>query len=228
MILIRRYILRYRKTKNYKEKLAELEGKTYIHIDEKSRPNWKYTYPESKPLMIEIGCGKAGFLLELVKRNPEINYVGVEKNEALMLEAATIAEEQNLNNIKFISFDANEIENYFEKESVSRIYLNFSDPWPKIRHSRRRLTSRGFLEKYANILRENKEIIFKTDNKNLFEFTLLELSLRKDKLISIDIDLHSKQYEIEDERLVLTEYEKRFMEQELPIYRLEAQLLGNK
>ena len=115
-----------------------------------------------------------------------------------------------------------------EKEAVSRIYLNFSDPWPKIRHSRRRLTSRGFLEKYANILRENKEIIFKTDNKNLFEFTLLELSLRKDKLISIDIDLHSKQYEIEDERLVLTEYEKRFMEQELPIYRLEAQLLGNK
>lgn len=219
--------MRYRKTKNYKEKVAELEGKTYISLDEENRPNWNTIYSDSKPLMLEIGCGKAGFLLELVKRNPDINYVGVEKNEAIMLEAAMIAANENLNNVKFISFDANEIDKYFERDSVSRIYLNFSDPWPKIRHARRRLTSRGFLEKYSTILKGEKELIFKTDNKNLFEFTLLELSIRSDKLISVDIDLHAKQYEELDERLVLTEYEKRFMAQKLPIYRLEAQLLGN-
>ena len=110
---------------------------------------------------------------------------------------------------------------------VCRIYLNFSDPWPKARHHRRRLTSRCFLSKYTEVLNESKSLIFKTDNRNLFEFTLLELSARKDSLISVDLDLHSKDFEPDDERLILTEYEKRFMAQKLPIYRLEAQLLGN-
>lgn len=218
--------MRYRKTKNYKEKLADLDGKTYIHMEEKTKMKWQSSYMDSKPVMLEIGCGKGGFLLELARRNKDINYIGVEKNEALLLEAAITAMDENLSNIKFTSFDANNIEDYFETNSMARIYLNFSDPWPKMRHSKRRLTSRGFLEKYASILSQSKEIIIKTDNKNLFEFTLLELSQRFDRLISVNIDLHANKYDEKDERLVLTEYEKRFMAQKLPIYRLEAQLLG--
>ncbi len=187
----------------------------------------KGVYTDDFPLMLEIGCGKGGFLLELARRNPKINYLGIEKNQALLLNAVTTAFEEELKNIKFASLDANEIEEYFEKGDISRIYLNFSDPWKKNRHSRRRLTSRNFLCKYKEILDESKSLVFKTDNKNLFEFTLLELSERKDRLISVDLDLHSKVFEADDERFILTEYEKRFMEKNLPIYRIEVRLLGN-
>ncbi len=203
------------------------DGVTYIDLSLKEDIDFNDVYINRQPLMLEIGCGKGGFLLELARRNPQINYLGVEKNEALLLEAVTKAREEDLHNIKFVSFDANNIEAYFKKGHVCRVYLNFSDPWPKARHYRRRLTSRCFLNKYTEILDKDKSLIFKTDNRNLFEFTLLELSARKDSLISIDLDLHSKEYQDDDERLVLTEYEKRFMAQKLPIYRLEAKLLGN-
>ncbi|CBH22055.1 tRNA (guanine-N(7)-)-methyltransferase (tRNA(m7G46)-methyltransferase) [Acetoanaerobium sticklandii] len=219
--------MRYRKAKNYKEKMSVFEGKTYIDLSLITKLDIKEAYANNQPLMLEIGCGKGGFLLELARRNPEVNYLGIEKNDALLLEAVTKAFEENLDNIKFVSFDASKIEDYFTKGDVCRIYLNFSDPWPKARHHRRRLTSRCFLSKYTEVLNESKSLIFKTDNRNLFEFTLLELSARKDSLISVDLDLHSKDFESDDERLILTEYEKRFMAQKLPIYRLEAQLLGN-
>lgn len=219
--------MRYRKAKNYKEKLSVFEGKTYIDLSSITKLDIKEAYTKNQPLMLEIGCGKGGFLLELARRNPEMNYLGIEKNDALLLEAVTKASEENLDNIKFVSFDASKIEDFFAKGDVCRIYLNFSDPWPKARHHRRRLTSRCFLSKYTEVLNESKSLIFKTDNRNLFEFTLLELSARKDSLISVDLDLHSKDFEPDDERLILTEYEKRFMAQKLPIYRLEAQLLGN-
>ena len=219
--------MRYRKAKNYKEKLSVFEGKTYIDLSSITKLDIKEAYTKNQPLMLEIGCGKGGFLLELARRNPEVNYLGIEKNDAILLDTVIRASEENLDNIKFVSFDASKIEDFFTKGDVCRIYLNFSDPWPKARHHRRRLTSRCFLSKYTEVLNESKSLIFKTDNRNLFEFTLLELSARKDSLISVDLDLHSKHFEPDDERLILTEYEKRFMAQKLPIYRLEAQLLGN-
>ena len=114
--------MRYRKTKNYKEKLADLDGKTYIHMEEKTKMKWQSSYMDSKPVMLEIGCGKGGFLLELARRNKDINYIGVEKNEALLLEAAITAMDENLSNIKFTSFDANNIEDYFEKLNLLYIF----------------------------------------------------------------------------------------------------------
>ena len=186
--------MRYRKAKNYKEKLSVFEGKTYIDLSSITKLDIKEAYTKKQPLMLEIGCGKGGFLLELARRNPEVNYLGIEKNDALLLEAVTKASEENLDNIKFVSFDASKIEVFFNKGDVCRIYLNFSDPWPKARHHRRRLTSRCFLSKYTEVLNESKSLIFKTDNRNLFEFTLLELSARKDSLISVDLDLHSKDF----------------------------------
>ena len=220
--------MRVRKRKGAEEYL-ENSPQTVILNPEVTKGRWHDVFGNENPIHIEVGSGKGAFITGMALKNPGINYIGIDIQVSVLSYALDkVLDNGVVQNVKLLLVDGSDLSNYFAEEEVSLIYLNFSDPWPKIRHSRRRLTSRGFLEKYANILRENKEIIFKTDNKNLFEFTLLELSLRKDKLISIDIDLHSKQYEIEDERLVLTEYEKRFMEQELPIYRLEAQLLGNK
>jgi tRNA (guanine-N(7)-)-methyltransferase (EC 2.1.1.33) len=138
--------LRYRKAKNYKEKLSVFEGKTYIDLSSITKLDIKEAYTKNQPLMLEIGCGKGGFLLELARRNPEVNYLGIEKNDALLLEAVTKVSEENLDNIKFVSFDASKIEDFFAKGDVCRIYLNFSDPWPKARHHRRRLTSRCFFK----------------------------------------------------------------------------------
>ena len=188
---------------------------------------WKEVFGNDNPIHIEIGMGKGTFITTLAGMNPDINYVGIEKYSSVLLRAVEKQDELQLPNLRFIRMDAENINEVFGVDEVDRIYLNFSDPWPKARHHRRRLTSRCFLSKYTEVLNESKSLIFKTDNRNLFEFTLLELSARKDSLISVDLDLHSKDFEPDDERLILTEYEKRFMAQKLPIYRLEAQLLGN-
>ena len=107
--------MRYRKAKNYKEKLSVFEGKTYIDLSSITKLDIKEAYTKNQPLMLEIGCGKGGFLLELARRNPEVNYLGIEKNDALLLEAVTKASEENLDNIKFVSFDASKIEVFFNK-----------------------------------------------------------------------------------------------------------------
>lgn len=104
--------MRYRKAKNYKEKLSVFEGKTYIDLSSITKLDIKEAYTKNQPLMLEIGCGKGGFLLELARRNPEVNYLGIEKNDALLLEAVTKASEENLDNIKFVSFDASKIEDF--------------------------------------------------------------------------------------------------------------------
>ena len=219
--------MRYRKPKNYKDKLIKYYGSVVIESPENCKGRWRDVFGNDNPIYVEAGMGKGNFLMEHAARNPHVNYIGIEKIEPLLIGASERVQDLKLSNIRLLSINANFIEDYFEESEVSGIYLNFSDPWPKARHHRRRLTSRCFLSKYTEVLNESKSLIFKTDNRNLFEFTLLELSARKDSLISVDLDLHSKDFEPDDERLILTEYEKRFMAQKLPIYRLEAQLLGN-
>lgn len=186
---------------------------------------WRLQFPNrNEKLMLEIGCGKGGYLLQQAEAHPHINYIGIERNLALLLGTLKKIEESSVSNLLFCGFHAFAMEEYFAEGEVDRIYLNFSDPWPKNRNAKRRLTSRSFLDRYSRILSGRKELHFKTDNRELFEFSLMQLSARGDLLTALDLDLHSRKYEQGDERSILTEYERKFMEMGLVIYRLEANL----
>lgn len=167
-------------------------------------------------------------MIEQAKRYPGINFIGIERTPSLMLNALEYIKKNEMNNILLSGLNAQFLEEFFAPGEIDRLYLNFSDPWPKKRNAKRRLTSSVFLEKYQQILSSNKKVAFKTDNKSLFEFTILELSAKRHLIVSIDIDLHAKGIDPEDDRLILTEYEKRFMEQKIPIYRLEAKLIDGR
>lgn len=222
--MMRRYTLRYRKSKNYLQRLQHNLGGSYIEASAENKGRWSSFFGNDNEIVIEIGCGKGGFLLELAKRNPSVNYIGIEKSMPLLTQTSELIHRLGLANIKLTSFNASEIMDFFENEEVSSVYLNFSDPWPKARHYKRRLTSEGFLTKYSSILKAPKKLYFKTDNTLLFEFTLIELSKVNADLKDIDMDLHGKDIEKDSEKLILTEYEKRFMQQGIRIYRLEAEL----
>lgn len=225
---MRRYTLRYRKSKNYLQRLQHNIGSSYIEAASENKGKWKSFFGNDNDIVLEIGCGKGGFLLELAKRNPSVNYIGIEKSMPLLTQTSELIQRLNLENIKLTSFNASDISDFFDNDEVSSIYLNFSDPWPKARHYKRRLTSEGFLKKYSSILKAPKRLYFKTDNALLFEFTLIELSKVNADLKDIDMDLHSKDIEQSSEKLILTEYEKRFMQQGIAIYRLEAELFDDK
>ncbi len=133
--------------------------------------HWNNIFKNNNKIYIEIGMGKGSFLIENARRNPNINYIGIEKYPSVLLNAIKTIEEENLKNIKIICTDASNIDNIFEKE-ISKIYLNFSDPWPKKRHAKRRLTSQIFLNKYDKIFKRFKIIEQKTDNDDLFNYSL--------------------------------------------------------
>lgn len=221
--------MRYRKPSNYWEKLDKYQQ----YLSQEKAANcfgkWRECFDnENRELILEIGCGKGGFLIEQAKRYPGINFIGIERTPSLMLNALEYIKKNEMNNILLSGLNAQFLEEFFAPGEIDRLYLNFSDPWPKKRNAKRRLTSSVFLEKYQQILSSNKKVAFKTDNKSLFEFTILELSAKGHLIVSIDIDLHAKGIDPEDDRLILTEYEKRFMEQKIPIYRLEAKLIDGR
>lgn len=219
--------MRYRKPPNHIEKLNAYERYLSQENAASRRGKWRELFDNTnEKLVLEIGCGKGGFLIEQSRRNPDCNFIGIERTPSLVLEALHKIEADKRSNILFAGLNAQWLEEFFEQGEVDRLYLNFSDPWPKNRNAKRRLTSGVFLRRYRNILSGEQEIVFKTDNKALFEFTIMEISANEGKITSIDIDLHAKNFPEEDERLILTEYEKRFMERGLPIFRLEAHLKG--
>jgi len=184
------------------------------------RAKWKEHFENDNPIHVEFGCGKGGFITELAIRNPSINYIAVEKAETVVYKACKKANdnEDTPDNIRFLYFDVSNCKELFEKEEVERIYLNFSDPWPKKRYAYKRLTSRAFLEKYEYILRQSGEIHFKTDNKGLFAYSIEELSAMEWCMKNVTLDLHNS--EMEDN--IMTEYEKKFSEMGYTINRLEA------
>ena len=166
-------------------------------------------------IRIEIGMGKGRFLMDMARLYPEINFIGIEKYSSVLLRAVQKLEEEELPNVRLIRMDAEDLENVFAQGELDRIYLNFSDPWPKDRHAKRRLESRQFLARYDQILKKDGTIEFKTDNRALFDFALEEVEAAGWTLNEKTFDLHA------DARLnegnVMTEYEERFSAQGNPI-----------
>ena len=188
------------------------EPKTY-------RGKWEEEFGNKNPIHIEVGMGKGRFILEMAERNPEINYIGIEKYSSVLVRAVEKTEEFVGKNLRLIRMDAEEIEEVFAPGEVGRIYLNFSDPWPKDRHAKRRLTSTRFLERYHHILVPEGRVIFKTDNRDLFDFSLEQIKEAGWILENCTYDLHNSEF---NEGNVMTEYEEKFSAKGNPICRLTA------
>lgn len=190
-----------------------------IHDPEQKKGKWHEVFGNHNPIHIEIGMGKGQFITTLAMQNPNINYIGIEKYSSVLLRAIEKREEYEGTNLYFLRFDAEYITDVFAPEEVDRIYLNFSDPWPKDRHAKRRLTSKEFLARYNQFLKKEGYVAFKTDNRPLFDFSLEEVELAGWKLRDVTFDLHHSEYV---EGNVMTEYEERFSSMGNPIHRLVA------
>ena len=195
------------------------ESDFVIHEPEHQKGNWQKIFGNNNPIHIEIGMGKGRFLMDMAKIHPSVNYVGIEKYSSVLLRALQKMEreEKPLPNVRFVRMDAETIEAVFGVEEVDRIYLNFSDPWPKDRHAKRRLPSREFLARYDKILKKDGWLEFKTDNEALFRFAVEELKPAGWKALGISYDLHHDDKMGQDN--VMTEYEERFSSLGNPIYK---------
>lgn len=181
---------------------------------------WSEVFNNDNPVRIEIGMGKGRFVSTLAQLNPDINYVGIEKYSSVLLRAVEKQDELNLPNLRFIRMDAEAITEVFDRGEIDRIYLNFSDPWPKDRHAKRRLTSRQFFERYNIILKKDGQVEFKTDNRPLFDFSVEEVKEAGWQLRAVTYDLHNDAKLCEGN--VMTEYEERFSAAGNPICKLIA------
>lgn len=179
------------------------------------RGKWKERFGNDHPVYLEIGTGKGKFINQLAQENPEINYVGIEKYSSVLIRALDKLDESQIQNLLFIRGDAELICEYFGEGEVDRIYLNFSDPWPKDRHAKRRLPSKEFLRRFAQILTPEGTIEFKTDNRALFDFAVEEVEAGGFKILQITYDLHSDP--VMKEGNIMTEYEERFSAKGNPI-----------
>ena len=180
--------------------------------------NWKQLFGNTNPIHIEIGMGKGRFLMDLAALHPDINYIGIERYTSVLLRAIQKMEENPLPNVRFLCVDAATLPEIFAPEEVDRIYLNFSDPWPKDRHAKRRLTSRQFFARYDKVLKKEGHLEFKTDNQDLFTFSLEEIPEAGWHLDASTRDLHHD--EILNEGNVMTEYEQKFSEMGNPICKM--------
>lgn len=196
-----------------------IENKFSIQQPEQMKGKWAEVFQNDHPIHIEVGMGKGQFIIEMARRNPEVNYIGIEKYSSVLVRAVEKLEDFEQDNLRLIRMDAENIEEVFDKDEVDRIYLNFSDPWPKDRHAKRRLTSTRFLERYNNILTPEGRVMFKTDNKDLFDFSLEQVEEAGWILENHTYDLHHSEY---NEGNVMTEYEERFSAKGNPNCRLVA------
>lgn len=209
--------MRLRNIRGSREMVAANEY--VVHEPEQYKGKWNTLFGNNAPIHIEIGMGKGRFLMELAAQNPEINYIGIEKYSSVLLRALEKRQETELKNLYFLRYDAEYINEIFDRDEVARIYLNFSDPWPKDRHAKRRLTSKEFLSKYDLLLKSEGEVIFKTDNRVLFDFSIEEAGIAGWKLREVTYDLHHSEYAVGN---IMTEYEERFSKEGNPIHRLVA------
>ncbi|MBQ9072041.1 MAG: tRNA (guanosine(46)-N7)-methyltransferase TrmB [Bacilli bacterium] len=201
--------------RNVKGASAIIESSDYIIKDYKEyKGKYKELFNNDNPIHIEIGMGKGDFIIGMAKKYPKINFIGIEKFDSVIVRAIEKIDEE-IPNLKLIRMDATEIEEVFDKE-IDCIYLNFSDPWPKKRHADRRLTSLKFLKRYDCLFKGEKNVIMKTDNRKLFEFSLISFTNYNYKIEEISLDLYND--DIKDN--VATEYEKKFHSLGFPIYKI--------
>jgi len=225
--------MRMRRKKHLDERLSDCAGR-YINLraeavrfDAEEQPKYlcfRDLFGNDNPVELEIGCGKGGFICELAARNPDVNFLAVEKYANVLVTACEAAQEQGLDNILFLWCDAEYLPRFIPPYSVRRLYLNFSTPFPKKRQATHRLTHPHFLQMYKGLLTPDASLIQKTDGRVFFQYSLEQLSRIGYTLQSVSLDLHADG--IEDN--IVTEYERRFMEQGLPIYRVEATIQNEK
>ena len=206
--------MRLRNNKNAKSILEE--SKYVIKNPEENKGKWNKVFGNNNPIRVEIGCGKGNFIIQNALTYPDINFIGIEMYDTVLMYAVNKIE-QDIPNLRFIRIDARLVEDIFNKE-IDLVFLNFSDPWPKNRNAKRRLTHERFLSRYDNIFKGEKTIFLKTDNVGLFEFSIESLSCYGYKLKNISLDLANSG--IEDN--IMTEYEKKFTNMGIKINRLEA------
>lgn len=203
--------------RNVKNKQEIMDSSSYLIINPKDYyGNWQDVFQNCNPIHIEIGAGKGNFIITKALKNPDINFIGIEKQDSVIARCLEKIPD-GLSNLKIIRMNAIEIDEVFCHE-VDTIYLNFSDPWPKKRWYKRRLTSSIFLEKYDSLFQKQAKIIQKTDNRDLFEYSICSLSQYGYQIRTISLDLHHS----EIENNIMTEYEEKFSKKGNPIYYLEA------
>jgi len=185
------------------------------------RGDWKNQFKNNKPIHIEVGTGKGQFLTGMAEQFPNINFIGIEIAKSVIVTAAQKILDADLDNVLLLNVDAKDLRELFAENEVETIYLNFSDPWPKNRHEKRRLTYHTFLEQYEAILDPSGEIVFKTDNRGLFEYSLVSFSKYGMELVEVNLDLHAE----DDIQNVMTEYEEKFSAKGQKIYRCRAKFV---
>ena len=202
--------------RNVKGKESIISNSDYVVKDPtKNKGNWNKLFNNDNEIYIEIGMGKGKFIIDNAIKNPNINFIGIEKYDSVMARALQKLEDKNISNLKLIIYDAFKIDELFDKE-ISKIYLNFSDPWPKARHEKRRLTSKQFLDKYDKIFKDDNIIVMKTDNKELFAYSIESLSSNGYIISDVTLDLKN------DNSNITTEYEEKFRNKNVYINRLVA------
>jgi len=210
--------LRIRKKPHTEEKLQDFaDFVTVGEIGEETKGSWRKLFSDdlSRELYVELGAGKGDFITALAERNLDKNFLGLEMEKEVVLKAARKIEEKNLSNVRLAVFDINNIEKIFAEGEVDRLYINFCDPWPKKRHFKRRLTYIKFLDMYQKILKPGGEIHFKTDNRNLFDFSLEQFAEKNFEVRELTFDLHAN----EPADNIRTEYENKFSAQGFKINR---------
>lgn len=207
--------MRLRNVKGAKE---IIESSNYVVLNYKEhKGKYNKLFGNNNPIYIEIGMGKGKFIIDNALKYPDINFIGIEKYDSVVVRAIQKLENKDIPNLKIIRMDALETDDVFDHE-ISKIYLNFSDPWPKDRHAHRRLSSEIFLKKYDSIFKDNKNIIMKTDNRKLFEYSLKSFVNYGYKINDISLDLHSDDY-LDN---IMTEYEKKFVSKGNQIYMVDV------
>lgn len=221
--------MRMRKKKHLDERLANCDNVITLYSDDsnfvtalekKEYIDTEALFGNSNPVVLEVGCGKGRFACELAKRNPDINVLALEKCSNVLVIACESAMKEGITNLRFLDTGAEYLEKYIRPQSVERIYLNFSCPYPKKRYANHRLTNERFLKSYKVILKEGAEIHQKTDNMHFFEYSIEQFTGSGFSLKNVSLDLHNSDFEGNIE----TEYEQKFASMGMPIYRLEAYL----
>ncbi|UOE93497.1 tRNA (guanosine(46)-N7)-methyltransferase TrmB [Alkalihalobacillus sp. LMS39] len=194
----------------------------YPHIvipnPKECRGKWNEVFGNANPIHIEVGTGKGRFVTGMGKQHQDINYIGIEKYTSVLLTAMERIVESECTNVKLLNEDVVELMEFFDKGEIERVYINFTDPWPKNRHEKRRLTYKDFLRQYEMVMKPSGEVHLKTDNQGLFEYSIESFSSYGMKVQNVSLHLHRSDFE----ENVMTEYEQKFSEKGMPIYRCEA------